>query len=261
MSASESVSLKITVLGCGTSTGVPVIACDCAVCTSAHPRNRRTRPSVLLETGEQTILIDAGPDLREQCLREQVRRVDAVLFTHAHADHILGLDDLRIFNFRQQKAIPCFGSARTLAGLRQTFSYVFDGKEAEGGGKPQLELIEVSGGFKVHGLEVAAIPVAHGSLEVTAFRIGAFAYVTDCHAISEESLTRLKGVETLILDALRYRAHPTHLSVDEAIAIAARIGAGKTYLTHLAHDIDYGAPQVNLPPGVEFAYDGLSFFV
>jgi phosphoribosyl 1,2-cyclic phosphate phosphodiesterase len=245
-------------LGSGTSTGVPVIGCACKVCTSDDPRNKRWRPGLKLEIGGAVVLVDTPTDLREQALRFGLPRLDAVIFTHAHADHVFGLDDIRIFNFRQRRAIPCYGSAATLESIRRTFSYVFEAGQ-EGGGKPQLELIEVREPFELLGRTVVPVPVRHGSLEVFGYRLGSFAYVTDCNLIPEESFRLLEGVEVLILDALRYRPHSTHFSVEEALAAAARIGAGRTILTHLAHDIDHGAPALPLPVGVELGHDGLAF--
>jgi phosphoribosyl 1,2-cyclic phosphate phosphodiesterase len=184
--------------------------------------------------------------------------VDAVIFTHPHADHIFGLDDVRIFNFRQQAPIPCYGSAATLRALRRVFAYAFE-EGQEGGGKPQLDLIEIDGAFTLHGQRFVPVPVWHGDLEVYGYRCGNFAYVTDCKTIPEQSFGLLAGVEILILDALRYRPHTTHFSVAEALEAAARVGAARTILTHLAHEIDHDAPAVQLPPGVEFGYDGLVF--
>lgn len=250
-------AVRVTMLGSGTSTGVPVIGCTCAVCVSGSPRNQRWRPGLKIEFGGGVALVDTSTDLRAQALRFGLPRLDAVVFTHAHADHILGLDEVRIFNFRQGGAIPCFGSRPTLAAIRRAFAYVFE-QGQEGGGKPQLELIEVSGPFEVLGLSWTPVPVWHGDLEVLGYRIGSFAYVTDCSLIPEASYELLDGVEILILDALRYRPHPTHFSVEEAVAAASRIGADRTILTHLAHEVDHDAPQSPLPPGVEFGYDGLT---
>ena len=249
-------SLRVTMLGSGTSTGVPVISCPCAVCTSDNPRNKRWRPGLKLEIGPGIVLIDTPTDLREQALRFGLPRVDAVVFTHSHADHIFGLDDVRIFNFRQRAAIPCYGSAETLKAIRRSFAYVFEPGQ-EGGGKPQLDLIEVRQPFELLGRTIVPVPVWHGEMEVFGYRLGSFAYVTDCNVIPETSYKLLEGVETLILDALRYRPHSTHFSVEEAIAAAERIGARRVILTHLAHEIDHDNPAVPLPPGVEFGYDGL----
>jgi phosphoribosyl 1,2-cyclic phosphate phosphodiesterase len=254
-------SFRVTMLGSGTSTGVPVIGCDCAVCRSDNPKNKRWRVGLKLETGSQgsqIILVDTPTDLRAQGLRFGLPRVDAVLFTHAHADHVFGLDDVRIFNFRQRTAIPCYGSEATLARIRQMFSYVFEAGQ-EGGGKPQLELIPVEAPFELLGRTVVPVPVWHGDLAVYGYRIGSFAYVTDTNRIPEDGFRLLAGVDTLILDALRYRPHPTHFSFEEALAAAARVGARRTIFTHITHEVDHDSLAVQLPPGVELGYDGLAF--
>lgn len=243
-------------LGSGTSTGVPVVGCGCAVCRSSDPRNRRMRPGLRLETAGLSVVVDTSPDFREQALRFGIDRVDAVLYTHSHADHVFGLDDLRIFNFRQGGSIPCYGSAETMRRMRQIFTYVFEDGQ-EGGGKPRLELVPVRAPFELGGQQVVPIPVRHGEMEVFGFRLGSFACVTDVNFISEESFALLAGVELLVLSALRYRPHPTHFSLAEAIAVAQRIGARQTVLTHIAHDIDHGRLEVPLPSGIELGYDGL----
>jgi phosphoribosyl 1,2-cyclic phosphate phosphodiesterase len=248
--------MRVTMLGSGTSTGVPVIGCTCAVCRSESAKNQRMRPGLKLETEDGTVLVDTPTDLRLQALRFGLPRLDAVLFTHAHADHLFGLDDIRIFNFRQRSPIPCYGSAETLATIRRVFAYVFEDGQ-EGGGKPQLELIEIRAPFPLLGRRVIPVPVWHGGLEVYGYRIGDFAYLTDCNRIPEASLALLGGLEVLILDALRYRPHPTHFSVAEAVVAARQIGARRTVLTHLAHEVDYDNPREPLPPGVELGYDGL----
>lgn len=242
-------------LGSGTSTGIPVVGCSCPVCTSRDPRDRRLRPGLKLELPGGTIVVDTSPDFREQALRFGVERVDAVLYTHSHADHVFGLDDLRVFNFRQRASIPCYGSPQTMRRLRQIFSYVFEAGQ-EGGGKPKLDLIDVEAPFELLGEQVVPIPVWHGEMPVYGYRIGGFAVVTDVNRIPEESYERLAGVGTLVLSALRYTPHSTHFTVEEAIAVAARIGARRTLLTHIAHEIEHGRPRVALPPGVEFGYDG-----
>lgn len=252
--------MRVTMLGSGTSTGVPVIGCRCAVCRSDNPKNRRMRPGLKLELANGVVLVDTPTDLREQALRFGLPRLDAVLFTHAHADHIFGLDDIRIFNFRQGRAIPCYGSEATLAAIRRTFAYVFEAGQ-EGGGKPQLDLIPIRAPFELLGESVVPVPVWHGEMEVFGYRLGCFAYVTDCNVIPDTSFALLDGVEILILDALRYRPHSTHFSVDEAVEAAGRIGARRTILTHFSHDVDHDAPAVRLPEGVELGYDGLAFEV
>ncbi len=248
-------ALRVTMLGSGTSTGIPVIGCPCAVCQSENPRNKRWRPGLKLEMEEGIVLVDTPTDLRAQALEFGLPRVDAILFTHSHADHIFGLDDVRIFNFRQGAAIPCYGSEETLRAIRRVFAYAFEPGQ-EGGGKPQLELIAVREPFTVLGRRVVPIPVWHGEMEVFGYRLGAFAYVTDCNRIPDESLELLAGVEILVLDALRHRPHSTHFSVEESLAIAERIGPRRTILTHMAHEVDHDDP---LPAGVEFGYDGLTF--
>ena len=266
VSLSDVRGLEVTVLGCGTSTGVPVIACDCAVCVSGDPRNQRLRPSVRIDFAApdgrtRTLLIDTSTDLRQQALRFGLKRVDAVLYTHAHADHTFGIDELRTFNFRQGRAIPCYGNAHTLARIRESFSYIFEAGQ-EGGGKPKLELHTIGPRrFELFGIEIVPVPIRHGELEVYGYRLGGFAYVTDCHLIPEDSFALLDGVEVLILDALRWAPpHPTHFTIPEAVAAARRIGARQTYLTHLTHDVDAAAAR-RLPEGIDFAHDGLRLLV
>lgn len=249
-------SLRVTLTGTGTSTGVPRVACDCPVCTSSDPRNRRLRTGALLEGDGGTLLVDASPDLRQQLLAHDVRRVDGVLFTHPHADHVYGLDDVRVFNFIQRSDMPCYGSAETLEAVRRYFGYVFEDSE-EGGGKPRLRLVPVREPFEAGGRTLVPVPVWHGSMEVFGYRTGGFALVTDVNRIPEASFELLRGVEVLVLGALRYRPHPTHFNFEQAFEAARRVGARRTLLTHLCHDVDHAAPAVPLPEGVELAHDGL----
>ena len=250
-------SLRVTLLGTGTSTGVPVIGCRCAICTSPDPRNRRLRPGLRLELPGGVALVDTPTDLRQQALTHDISQVDAILFTHAHADHILGLDEVRVFNFRQGGSIPCYGPASALAAIRRTFAYAFEPGQ-EGGGKPRIDLLPIGAEpLPLLGAEVLPVPVRHGELEVFGYRLGPFAYVTDVNFIPEESLRRLAGVEVLVLGALRWRPHTTHFSSPEAVEVAARIGARRTLLTHLAHEVDHASPRDRLPEGVELAHDGV----
>jgi len=251
-------SRQAVLLGCGTSTGVPLIGCDCSVCTSAGPRNRRLRCGLAIDTGSSVVLIDTPTDLRQQALTFGLRRVDAVVYTHSHADHILGLDELRIFNFRQQASIPCYGAAPMLENLRRSFHYIFE-DDRTASSRPRIDLVPVNGPFEAAGLDFVPIPLWHGKRAIFGYRIGDLAYLTDCSALPDASIELLRGLDTLILGALRYQPHPTHFTVREALEAAAEIGARRTVLTHMSHEIDYYAPQVQLPAGVELGYDGIRF--
>ena len=252
--------MRITVLGSGTSHGVPFIGCECAVCQSADPRDRRLRPSILIDLEQdhpvRYVLVDTSPDLRQQALANHITRVDAILFTHAHADHICGFDDIRRFNQMQQTPMVCYGSGDTLADLRRMFSYVFRPPKQQGGGLPQVQMFPLAGAFCLGGVEVTPVPVMHGTLPVLGFRIGSFAYLTDCNKIPDASWPLLAGVKTVILDALRRRAHSTHFNIDEAVAVVARMGAERAYFTHVSHDLGHAETCAHLPRGVELAYDG-----
>ena len=252
------ISARVTFLGTGTSHGVPMIGCTCATCRSADPRDRRLRPSIYLDVPDRgRVLVDSSTDLRQQALAFAITRVDAVIYTHAHADHILGLDELRRFNMIQGTTIPCYADARTWDALKRTFFYVFDGVARRGGGLPELEPHEISGPFVAAGLRVQPVPLLHGRLPILGFRFGTFAYLTDCSAIPDESWPLLDGVETVVIDALRDKPHPTHFSVEEALAAVARIAPRRAFFTHMAHDLPHAATCARLPHGVELAYDGL----
>jgi phosphoribosyl 1,2-cyclic phosphate phosphodiesterase len=250
--------LRVTILGSGTSAGIPVITCDCPVCTSTNPRNQRLRSSILLRNAEKTILVDCGSDYRQQALTHHINRLDALLLTHAHSDHVSGLDELRLYNWKQKHAIPVFASARTIHDIRQRFSYIFSPLQ-EGGGVPEIELTAVTGPFETHGVRVLPLEVMHGKLPVLGFRFGNFAYITDASQVPDETVRRLSGVRYLILNALRYKPHPTHLTVDEAVAIARRVGAERTWFTHITHDLDHDEANARLPEGMALAHDGLEF--
>ena len=244
-------------LGTGTSHGVPMIGCRCGTCRSTDPRDRRSRPSILFEMGGGVrVLVDTTPDLRSQALAHDLDRVDAILFTHCHADHVMGLDEVRRFNVLQHAAIPCYGDARTLTELKRTFAYIFDGAD-EGGGVPRIHLFPLGGPFSIGAEECTPVPVWHGRRKILGFRLRDFAYLTDCSGIPDTSWALLDGVRTLAIDALRHRPHPTHFTVEQALAVAARIGAERTWLTHICHDLPHEATNASLPAGVELAYDGL----
>ena len=236
-----------------------MIGCDCAVCKSDDPRASRCRPSIYLETGDGLrILVDTTPDLRAQALAFDVRRVDAILFTHEHADHVMGLDDVRRYNGLQKSAIPCYANAETVAALTRMFAYVFDGRRAPLGAVPKLDLFTILGDFSLGRAVVRPVAVMHGSQAILGFRIGDLAYLTDCSAVPDASWPVLEGVRLLVLDALRDRPHPTHFSVDEALDVVARLQPERAFFTHICHDLPHAATCARLPPSVQLAYDGLS---
>lgn len=253
---------RVTVLGSGTSHGVPMVGCGCATCRSSDPHDQRLRTSIYIHVPDRGgILVDTSPDLRQQALQNRITRVDAVLFTHNHADHILGFDELRRFNAMKGGAMPCYADARTWETLRRTFYYVFDGHERQGGGIPQVEAHEITGPLSVLDVDVRPVPLLHGTQPILGFRFGAFAYLTDASAIPDASWPLVEGVDTLIINALRHRPHPTHFTVDQALEAIARIRPRRAYLTHMCHDLPHAETSAHLPAGVELAYDGLAFDV
>ena len=250
--------MKVIVLGCGTSTGVPVIGCQCHICSTDHPRNRRLRASVWMTWNEKGILVDTSTDLRFQAIRNGIPRVDAVLFTHSHADHIHGIDELRSFNALQKSQIPCFGSSATLDYLRQSFAYIFDPIDNGLTYIPRLTLEKIQGPFKLFEKDIVPLEASHGPMgPVLGFRVGRFAYLTDVASVPGETLELMRGLDVLILDALRSAYHPSHLTIEDATKMALEIGAKRTFFTHMSHDVDYDVVNPTLPKGVELAYDGL----
>jgi phosphoribosyl 1,2-cyclic phosphate phosphodiesterase len=254
--------MRLTFLGTGTSFGVPQIGCDCAVCRSTDPRDKRTRSGAVLEAGGSTILIDTPPELRLQLIAGGFSRIDAVVYTHEHADHINGIDDLRIFSVRRHEPLPIFGPGETLDRLRTSFNYIFDDavRPYEGTSKPSLILHETrpSRMITVAGVEVLPLAFQHGHVRVFGYRFGNLAYITDVKAIPEAERERLRNLEVLVLNALWWRPHPTHLSISEAIETAQALGARRTYLTHLTHETGHADLEARLPVGVFPAYDGLT---
>jgi len=245
----------ITVLGSGTSMGVPTIGCHCPVCLSEDPRDKRTRPSLLVQYGGHSVVIDTAPDFRFQAIREGLRRLDAILFTHPHADHILGLDDVRAFNIHQGR-VPIYGNRKTIDAIRETFRYIFDGNYPFGG-VPQIATHVIEGPVDLFGVKFLPVPVLHGFMEVLGFRFGSAAYLTDYGQIPESSFALLEGLDVIFLDALRHQPHPTHCTVEQAVAHAARIQARRAFLTHIAHDLAHEETNARLPGHLRLCYDGL----
>lgn len=249
--------MRVTVLGSGTSQGVPVIGCDCSVCTSLDYRDKRLRASIHIEVEEKSLIIDSGPDFRQQVLRERINRLDALIFTHEHKDHTAGMDDIRSFNFLQQKDMPVYAAPRVLDQLKREYSYVFS--EVRYPGVPQVEVHELDGEpFEVEGISVTPIEVLHYKLPVFGFRIGDFTYITDAKTIEEKEIEKIKGSKVLIINALQQTEHLSHLTLNEAIEMAEKIGAEKTYLTHLSHKMGkHKDVSPLLPENISIAFDGL----
>jgi phosphoribosyl 1,2-cyclic phosphate phosphodiesterase len=254
----HSTPVRVRFLGTGTSHGVPMIGCDCGVCRSTDPRDTRTRPSIVVECDDGLmVLVDTTPDLRAQALRHDLRRIDAILFTHSHADHLMGLDEVRRYNMLARAPMPVFGDAATLRELRRTFAYIFDSDAPKGGGVPDLRLFPIAGAFCLGRQVVQPVPIRHGPWTILGFRLGRFAYLTDCNGIPDRSMALLQDLDWLVLDALRRRPHPTHYTLDEAVAMAGRVGAKRTLFTHIAHDLAHDETCARLPAGMALAHDGL----
>jgi phosphoribosyl 1,2-cyclic phosphate phosphodiesterase len=258
----ESSALRATLLGTGTSTGIPIPGCDCEVCTSSDARDNRLRCACYVQTAGLNILIDTGPDLRNQCLKYGIRQVDAVLYTHEHFDHIAGIDDLRPFLIWNRAPLSCYAAERTCSELRRRYDYIFvDGSYP---GVPKLDLHEVEGVFEVTGrygqdrtVRIQPVPAFHGDLPILGFRIGRFAYMTDVSRLPAASYEMLRDLDVLVLSALRRQPHPTHFSFDEAVAAVRRIGAENTYFIHMTHNILHARDEPELPKGIRLAYDGM----
>ena len=261
--SSSRADIEVVVLGSGTSHGIPMIGCECAVCTSPNPRDRRTRPSIYVRYDELRLLVDTATELRLQCVANGISHVDAVLFTHHHADHVAGLDDLRRFNHSTRAPVPLYGTERTLTGIRKMFAYAFDAPPADSPhSRPNITLHPISDEpFEIGGRTITPISLIHGKMPVLGYRFGRFAYCTDCSEIPESSFDRLRGLDVLILDALRRDSHPAHFNLQQAVSAARRIGARRTYFTHMAHQLKHAETNAELPSGMELAYDGLRFFV
>lgn len=250
--------MKVTLLGTGTSQGVPVIGCGCEVCQSLDYRDKRLRSSVYVQSGGIHFVIDTGPDFRQQMLREGIQKLDAIIFTHSHKDHTAGLDDVRAYNFKQNMDMPVYGTRAVLDQLKLEFSYAFAEKKYPG--IPQLKLHELDESeFEIHGVKVIPLPVKHLHLPVLGFRVGSFSYITDANEIPESTFEKIKGSKILVLNALQHEKHVSHFNLNEAVQIAKRVGAEKTFFTHISHKLGLHKTVENkLPAGIFLGYDGLA---
>jgi phosphoribosyl 1,2-cyclic phosphate phosphodiesterase len=247
----------LTVLGSGTSMGVPTVGCDCAVCHSSDPHDRRTRPSVLLEYNSKFVLIDSTPDFREQAIRENIRQLDAVLYTHTHADHILGIDDLRPLTFAHKpNRLPLYARPDAAQFIRNMFRYIFDA-DYKYGSLPQVELHPLNGMLELFGAKFEPVPVIHGETEIYGYRFGSAAYLTDHSDVPEASFAKLQNLDILFLDALRYKPHPTHSTVENSLRIVERLKPKRAFFTHICHDLPHEETNSTLPANVRLSYDGM----
>jgi phosphoribosyl 1,2-cyclic phosphate phosphodiesterase len=247
----------LTVLGSGTSVGVPTIACDCAVCHSSDPRDRRTRPSVMISYNGRCVLIDTTPDFREQALRENITQLDAVLYTHTHADHILGIDDLRPLSFKHRPGkLPLYATPQACQFLRDMFPYIFQ-PTYKFGGLPQVDLHPINGPVELFGASFQPLTVIHGEMPILGFRFGSAAYLTDHSEVPAETMEKLRGLDILFLDALRHQPHPTHSTIEQSLKIVEEVKPKRTFFTHICHDLAHETTNATLPSGVQLAFDGM----
>lgn len=252
--------MQVIVLGSGTSTGVPVIGCKCRVCMSENPKNKRLRASIIIQQNEQNILVDTSTDLRAQCLAHNIKRVDTVLYTHTHADHLYGVDELRIFNFIQHGKIPIYGSEEVIESIKKTFPYLFT-DVFYGGGKPYLIPKIINGTLELLGIKIIPVEIMHGDLPIFGYRFSNFAYLTDVSEIPDDSMNLLTGLDFLIIGALRHEPHPTHFTIEQAVEVIEKLKPKNAYLTHLGHSVDHDELEKSLPENIAPAYDGLKITI
>ena len=248
--------MLIKFLGTGTSHGIPVVGCNCKTCNSSNSYNNRMRSSIFIKVENTDILIDTSPEIRLQMLANNIKNVDLVLFTHAHADHIMGFDDIRVINWIKGKSVPCYGNKETIERITNVFDYIFDPVQI-GGGIPQVTLNKINGEFEFNDVLITPLRVKHGKMNVLGYKIKNMAYITDCSYIPENTFKQLKNIDLLIIDALRYEKHPTHMNIKEAREVVERINPKKTYFTHISHEIEHAQTNKNLPDSIELAYDQL----
>jgi phosphoribosyl 1,2-cyclic phosphate phosphodiesterase len=246
----------LTVLGSGTSMGVPTIGCSCAVCHSSDPHDRRTRPSIMVEYGGRCVLIDTTPDFREQAIRENITHIDAIIYTHAHADHVLGLDDVRPLSFRSQDKIPLYAYQGTAEAIESIFRYIFDANY-KFGGIARVQMHRINGALDLFGVRFEPVKVIHGDADIYGFRFGSAAYLTDFSEIPPESMEKLRGLDVLFLDALRHRPHPTHSSVSNSLRLVEELKPQRAFFTHISHDLPHEETNKSFPGHVRLAHDGL----
>ena len=253
--------MKITVLGSGTSVGVPTIGCHCSVCTSTDPRDNRLRHSILVSYDGRNVLVDTTPDFRTQALRAAIQRIDAIVFTHSHADHLMGLDDVRPFNFRQSGEIPIYAAPDTMDAIYRCFPYIFDNAQRNTN-VPKLDARLLDGSpVDLFGVSFIPIPILHGKQTIYGFRFGAAAYLTDHSEIPDSSMELLRGLDVLFLDALRYKPHPTHSTVERSLKTVEELAPRRAFFTHICHDLGHERAESMLPPNVRLAYDGLELLL
>jgi phosphoribosyl 1,2-cyclic phosphate phosphodiesterase len=246
----------LTVLGSGTSMGVPTLGCNCRVCTSTDPHDQRTRPSVMVEYGGHCVLIDTTPDFRQQAIRERISRIDAILYTHAHADHILGLDDVRPLSFRHEDKIPLYAHEPTAQAMESIFRYIFDANYKYGG-IARVQMNRINGSLELFGAKFNPVPIIHGDTEIHGFRFGSAAYLTDFSEIPPDSKDKLRGLDILFLDALRHRPHPTHSTVENSLRLVDELKPQRAFFTHISHDLPHEETNRALPDHVRLSHDGL----